>query len=79
MSQIENKENATCIPESKYPNFRCLLVVRLLTRVYSRCGGAIGMYFLVKRCMVLYLYSGSGSYTQPPYLDVHGEFDYLMR
>ncbi|KAG8874612.1 hypothetical protein FRB97_005779 [Tulasnella sp. 331] len=43
------------------------------------CGGAVGMYFLVKRCMVLYLYAGSGSFLQPPYLDVHGEFDYMMR
>lgn len=37
------------------------------------------MYFLVKRCMVLYLYAGSGSFLQPPYLDMHGEFDYMMR
>ncbi|KAG8919827.1 hypothetical protein FRC01_001076 [Tulasnella sp. 417] len=43
------------------------------------CGGAVGVFFLVKRCMVLYLYAGSGSFTQPPYLDVHGEFDYMMR
>ncbi|KAG8907469.1 hypothetical protein FRB99_004045 [Tulasnella sp. 403] len=43
------------------------------------CGGAVGMYFLVKRSMILYLYAGSGSFSQSPYLDVHGEFDYMMR
>jgi len=43
------------------------------------CGGEIAVYFLVKRCMLLFLHAGSGSYTQPPYLDVHGEFDYMMR
>ncbi|KAG8936929.1 hypothetical protein FRC02_010019 [Tulasnella sp. 418] len=43
------------------------------------CGGAIGVYFLLKRCMVLYLYAGNGSFATPPYLDIHGEFDYMMR
>ncbi|ESK86483.1 hypothetical protein Moror_9888 [Moniliophthora roreri MCA 2997] len=43
------------------------------------CGGAIGVYFLVKRCVVLYLYGNSGSFTQSPYLDVHGEVDISMR
>ncbi|EPQ61239.1 hypothetical protein GLOTRDRAFT_113648 [Gloeophyllum trabeum ATCC 11539] len=43
------------------------------------CGGAIGLYFLVKRCSVLYLYAGSGAFQSPPYLDVHGEVDVSMR
>ncbi|KAH7103274.1 hypothetical protein BKA62DRAFT_636830 [Auriculariales sp. MPI-PUGE-AT-0066] len=43
------------------------------------CGGIIGMYFLVKRCTVLYLYAGNGSFGSTPYLDVHGEVDYSMR
>jgi E3 ubiquitin-protein ligase UBR1 len=39
----------------------------------------MGIYFLVKRCVVLYLYGNSGSFTQSPYLDVHGEVDISMR
>lgn len=43
------------------------------------CGGAIGLYFVVKRCSVLYLYANNGSFGQSPYLDVHGEVDISMR
>lgn len=39
----------------------------------------MGLYFLIKRCVVLYLYGNSGSFTQSPYLDVHGEIDVSMR
>lgn len=45
----------------------------------NRCGGAIGVYFLVKRCSLLYLHSGNGAFVQAPYLDVHGEVDMSMR
>lgn len=37
------------------------------------------MYFLVKRCALLYLYAGNGSFAHAPYLDVHGEIDFSMR
>ncbi|KAJ7160500.1 hypothetical protein C8R43DRAFT_1233736 [Mycena crocata] len=43
------------------------------------CGGAIGVYFLVKRCMLLYIYSNNGTFSPPPYLDAHGEVDVSMR
>ncbi|KAJ7691341.1 hypothetical protein B0H17DRAFT_1169139 [Mycena rosella] len=43
------------------------------------CGGAIGIYFLVKRCMLLYIYSNNGTFSPPPYLDAHGEVDISMR
>ncbi|KAH7903105.1 hypothetical protein BJ138DRAFT_1131498 [Hygrophoropsis aurantiaca] len=45
----------------------------------STCGGAIGLYFVVKRCSLLYLYANDGTFTQSPYLDVHGEVDISMR
>ena len=45
----------------------------------SRCGGAVGMYFLVKRCSMLYLYANNGTFGPSPYLDVHGEADISMR
>ncbi|KAF7982421.1 hypothetical protein HWV62_28541 [Athelia sp. TMB] len=43
------------------------------------CGGVIGIYFLVKRCSLLYLYASNGTFAQSPYLDVHGEIDISMR
>ncbi|KAF8837246.1 hypothetical protein BDN67DRAFT_1014026 [Paxillus ammoniavirescens] len=43
------------------------------------CGGAIGLYFVVKRCSLLYLYATNGSFAQSPYLDAHGEVDISMR
>jgi len=43
------------------------------------CGGAVGLYFIVKRCSLLYLYANNGSFAQSPYLDVHGEVDISMR
>ncbi|KAJ6605368.1 hypothetical protein DFH09DRAFT_203423 [Mycena vulgaris] len=43
------------------------------------CGGAIGIFFLVKRCMLLYIYSNNGTFSPPPYLDAHGEVDISMR
>jgi hypothetical protein len=45
----------------------------------GRCGGAIGIYFLVKRCSLLYLYIDKGTFASPPYLDDHGEVDMSMR
>jgi len=43
------------------------------------CGGAIGVYFLVKRCSLLYLYIDKGTFASSPYLDDHGEVDMSMR
>ncbi|KAM5534387.1 hypothetical protein V8D89_011980 [Ganoderma adspersum] len=43
------------------------------------CSGPIGLYFLVKRCSLLYLYANDGAFGQSPYLDVHGEVDVSMR
>ncbi|KAJ7086018.1 hypothetical protein B0H15DRAFT_844990 [Mycena belliarum] len=45
----------------------------------QECGGAVGIYFLVKRCMLLYIYSNNGTFSPPPYLDAHGEVDISMR
>ncbi|KAI9059537.1 hypothetical protein FKP32DRAFT_1596096 [Trametes sanguinea] len=43
------------------------------------CTGPIGLYFLVKRCALLFLYANNGTFGQSPYLDVHGEVDVSMR
>ncbi|GAA5940730.1 uncharacterized protein JCM15063_006345 [Sporobolomyces koalae] len=39
------------------------------------CGGSVGIFFLVKRNVILYLHTDKGAFTQPPYLDSHGEVD----
>ncbi|KAH9982124.1 hypothetical protein BGW80DRAFT_1247094 [Lactifluus volemus] len=43
------------------------------------CGGVIGLYFLVKRCCLLYLHATNGTFALAPYLDIHGEVDTSMR
>ncbi|KAI9271943.1 hypothetical protein BDA99DRAFT_501414 [Phascolomyces articulosus] len=37
------------------------------------CGGEIGLYLSVKRCVVILLYNGNGWFVNAPYLDPHGE------
>ncbi|KAG9290597.1 hypothetical protein G9A89_011560 [Geosiphon pyriformis] len=39
------------------------------------CGGDIGIYLLVKRCIILLLHLDNGHFMEAPYLDVHGEVD----
>ncbi|SCV71410.1 BQ2448_2998 [Microbotryum intermedium] len=39
------------------------------------CGGTVGIYYMVKRNSLLYLYTDKGSFATPPYLDSHGEVD----
>ncbi|RUP52467.1 hypothetical protein BC936DRAFT_145224, partial [Jimgerdemannia flammicorona] len=41
----------------------------------SSCGGEVGIYFVVKKCIILLLYKDRGSFVNPPYLDAHGEVD----
>ncbi|BFZ64949.1 E3 ubiquitin-protein ligase ubr1 [Saitoella coloradoensis] len=39
------------------------------------CTGSIGMYLMVKKCVILLLYNGNGTFFNAPYLDSHGEVD----
>lgn len=39
----------------------------------SSCGWSVGMYYLVKRNVILLLYADRGTFVTPPYLDSHGE------
>ncbi|CAI2174520.1 3024_t:CDS:10 [Funneliformis geosporum] len=43
------------------------------------CGGEIGIYLLVKKCVILLLHVDNGCYMNAPYLDKHGEVDGLKR
>ncbi|KAF8166107.1 hypothetical protein K438DRAFT_1617146, partial [Mycena galopus ATCC 62051] len=44
-----------------------------------RRGSVIGIYFLVKCCMLLYIYSNTGTFSSLPYLDTHSKVDVSMR
>src|SRR6266550_4620068 len=73
---ITKRESVTCIHGSEC--FGCsVLSCKML--IILRCGGMIGVFFLVKRCSLLYLYAGNGAFLPPPYLDIHGEIDVSMR
>ncbi|KNC99335.1 uncharacterized protein SPPG_05583 [Spizellomyces punctatus DAOM BR117] len=43
------------------------------------CGGGIGIYFIIKKCVVLLLHCDNGFFINPPYLDAHGEVDLGLR
>ncbi|KAK9322683.1 hypothetical protein V1517DRAFT_123131 [Lipomyces orientalis] len=41
----------------------------------NSCAGYIGIFLLIKKCTILFLKDGQGSFVVAPYLDVHGEVD----
>jgi E3 ubiquitin-protein ligase UBR1 len=45
----------------------------------TRCGGSIGLFINIRKCNVLYLHAGNGSWSNAPYLDKHGEVDPGLR
>ncbi|KAF2742690.1 RING finger domain-containing protein [Sporormia fimetaria CBS 119925] len=45
----------------------------------TKCGGPIGIYILIRKCMVLFLNRDHGSFVMAPYLDKHGEADPTLR
>lgn len=44
-----------------------------------RCGGEIGIFLSVKRCVLILLHNGNGWFINAPYLDPHGEVDQGLR
>ncbi|KAL2374829.1 hypothetical protein RJ035_004801 [Blastomyces gilchristii] len=44
-------------------------------RHVAKCGGNIGLFINIRKCMVLFLHNKSGSWHHAPYLDIHGEVD----
>jgi len=45
----------------------------------EQCGGNIGLYLNVRKCAVLMLHNGNGSWFAAPYLDRYGETDIGLR
>jgi len=43
------------------------------------CGGSVGLFINVRKCMVLFLHGNNGSWANAPYLDKHGEADPTLR
>lgn len=44
-----------------------------------RCGSSTGIYLLIKKNAIIYLYADKGSFQAAPYLDSHGEPDLGFR
>jgi hypothetical protein len=74
---MEIRASVTCTRESKFTHTS--IVMCASDTLDTRCGGVIGLYFLVKRCCLLYLHAGHGTFALAPYLDIHGEVDTSMR
>jgi E3 ubiquitin-protein ligase UBR1 len=45
----------------------------------EKCGGNIGLYINIRKCMVLFLNQQNGTWAVAPYLDKHGEVDPTLR
>ncbi|KAJ3155333.1 hypothetical protein HDU86_004424 [Geranomyces michiganensis] len=45
----------------------------------ATCGGDVGIYFIVKKCVIYLMHVENGCFIHPPYLDAHGEVDVGLR
>ncbi|KAH5405459.1 E3 ubiquitin protein ligase [Parastagonospora nodorum] len=45
----------------------------------SKCGGQVGLFIHIRKCMILFLNLDHGSWAVAPYLDKHGEVDPTLR
>jgi E3 ubiquitin-protein ligase UBR1 len=45
----------------------------------DRCGGQVGLFIHIRKCMVLFLNLDHGTWAVAPYLDKHGEVDPTLR
>ncbi|KAJ3304518.1 hypothetical protein HDV03_002727 [Kappamyces sp. JEL0829] len=43
------------------------------------CGASVAMYMSIRKCIILLLSEGKGTFAAPPYLDIHGELDHSLR
>ncbi|CAI6335253.1 unnamed protein product [Periconia digitata] len=50
-----------------------------LNKHQAKCGGNIGLFMNIRKCMVLFLNQDHGAWTVAPYLDKHGEVDPTLR
>jgi len=45
----------------------------------AKCGGNVGLFINIRKCMVLFLNQDHGTWAVAPYLDKHGEVDPTLR
>ncbi|KAF1916156.1 hypothetical protein BDU57DRAFT_447866 [Ampelomyces quisqualis] len=45
----------------------------------AKCGGQVGLFIHIRKCMVLFLNLDHGTWAVAPYLDKHGEVDPTLR
>jgi E3 ubiquitin-protein ligase UBR1 len=45
----------------------------------AKCGGNVGLFINIRKCMVLFLNHDHGTWAVAPYLDKHGEVDPTLR
>ncbi|KAF2273955.1 RING finger domain-containing protein [Westerdykella ornata] len=45
----------------------------------AKCGGTVGLFINIRKCMVLFLNQNNGTWAVAPYLDKHGEVDPTLR
>jgi E3 ubiquitin-protein ligase UBR1 len=43
------------------------------------CGGSYGIFMNIRKCVILLLAEGKGTFALSPYLDIHGESDAALR
>jgi len=53
----------------------CKCKSRCVYEADFRCGAATGIFLDVKRCSLIVLFAGTGSFLNAPYLDEHGDPD----
>ena len=56
-----------------------LCYVGLHTDSFHRCGGQIGLFIHIRKCMILFLNLDHGTWHVAPYLDKHGGVDPALR
>lgn len=56
-----------------------LIYANTASFLICRCGGNIGLYINIRKCMVLLMNLGQGSWMVAPYLDSYGEVDPALR
>ncbi|OLL26450.1 E3 ubiquitin-protein ligase ubr1 [Neolecta irregularis DAH-3] len=51
----------------------------ILVQLCSNCCGDVGIFLVIKKSVLVYLFRTQGCFTATPYLDSHGETDLLLK
>jgi E3 ubiquitin-protein ligase UBR1 len=56
-----------------------IYLLTFLALFTTRCGGQVGIFLIIRKCVILYLHELSGSFMVAPYLNKFGETDPSLR